>query len=235
MAYIRTVAGSGGTVDIDNVNNKATATTTPTIYTPDTNKVFADFTVNPQQHNSSTKYKPSANTASNDMGAVHNYRYVDTSGMYLVDQGTYNYGTVSGTGTKTISGLTRYNAVTFTVPAASSIITIATSKSSGTKQNFTDSSNKIDCSGYSGYSSWSASNFLVCPVMPSSNYSAVNSTTSSKDGTYKATATLAFKYQYTASSGIFAFYCFLIAEQNIAGYDGGNKRKAIPCNIYVKP
>lgn len=234
MAYIRTVAGSGGTVDIDNVNNKATATTTSTIYTPDTNKVFADFTVNPQQHNSSTKYKPSANTASNDMGAVHNYRYVDTSGMYLVDQGTYNYGTVSGTGTKTISGLTRYNAVTFTVPAASSIITIATSKSSGTKQNFTDAANKVNCTSYSGYSNWTTSNFLVCPVMPSSNYEAKYSSEQSYDGSYTALSTFAFKYQYTASTGIFAFYCFIISALNTKG-EIGNKRKAIPCNIYVKP
>lgn len=58
-----------------------TATTSQQIVTPDNGKVLSSVTVNPQNHTET--YTPAANTASNDMGAIHNKRYVNTSGMYV--------------------------------------------------------------------------------------------------------------------------------------------------------
>lgn len=58
-----------------------TATTSQQTVTPDSGKVLSSVTVNPQNH--SGIYIPAANTASNDMGANHNRRYIDTSGMYV--------------------------------------------------------------------------------------------------------------------------------------------------------
>lgn len=67
-------------------------------------------TITPQQH--SETYTPSANTAANDMGAVHNKRYVNTSGMIVpsgnkaitsngtgIDVSSYSTASVSVSGT----------------------------------------------------------------------------------------------------------------------------------------
>ena len=71
-----------------------TATTSSQTVTPASGKYLSEVTVNPQAH--TTTYTPSEDTASNDMGANHDYRYVDTSGM-ITPSGTkqINY---NGTG-----------------------------------------------------------------------------------------------------------------------------------------
>lgn len=47
--------------------------------TPTSGKYLTKVTITPQQH--STTYTPATNKSNNDMGASHNYRYVNTSGM----------------------------------------------------------------------------------------------------------------------------------------------------------
>ena len=51
----------------------------------------------------------SDNSSINDMGTSNWYRYVSTSGMYKVNNGTYNYGTVRSNGTITKTGLEKYS------------------------------------------------------------------------------------------------------------------------------
>lgn len=65
-------------------------------------------------------YTPAVNTAKNDMGEEHEYRYVDTSGM-VVPSGTYSGGTFTSNGYKTISGLKNYESVGFTVNVSASL------------------------------------------------------------------------------------------------------------------
>ena len=74
-------------------------------------------TITPQQH--SETYTPSANTAANDMGAVHNKRYVNTSGM-IVPSGNKAI-TANGTGIDVSSYATASVSVTGTsvTPSAS--------------------------------------------------------------------------------------------------------------------
>lgn len=62
--------------------------------TPTSGKLLSKVTVTPQQHSDS--YTPAANTSANDMGAVHNKRYVNTSGM-IVPSGNKSI-TANGTG-----------------------------------------------------------------------------------------------------------------------------------------
>ena len=59
-----------------------TATTSQQTVTPDSGYVLSSVTVNPQTHSDS--YTPAQNKSNNDMGANHNKRYVNTSGMYSV-------------------------------------------------------------------------------------------------------------------------------------------------------
>ena len=56
-----------------------TATTSSQTVTPTSGKFISEVTVEPQAH--TTTYTPATNTAANDMGANHEYRYVNTSGM----------------------------------------------------------------------------------------------------------------------------------------------------------
>lgn len=58
-----------------------TATTSQQIITPDSGYTLSNVVINPQSH--SQTYTPAQNTASNNMGANHNYRYVNTSGMIV--------------------------------------------------------------------------------------------------------------------------------------------------------
>lgn len=60
--------------------------------------VLGSVTINPQTHSES--YTPQPNTSNNDMGAVHNKRYVNTSGM-VVPSGNTNLGTFTSNGTYT--------------------------------------------------------------------------------------------------------------------------------------
>jgi len=71
-------------VPIPTVNTQTksiTATTSQQTVTPDPGYLLDQVTVNPQQNTET--YTPASDTASNDMGPVNNYRYVDTSGMIL--------------------------------------------------------------------------------------------------------------------------------------------------------
>lgn len=74
--------GSGGPEPVL-ITKSVTATTSSATYkaTDESADGYSAVTVNPQEH--STIYTPSANTAQNDMGAVHNHRYVNTSGMII--------------------------------------------------------------------------------------------------------------------------------------------------------
>lgn len=72
-----------------------TATASAQTVSPDSGKLLSSVTVNPQSH--SGTYTPATNTAANDMGANHNYRYVNTSGMVkpsgtqsITSNGTYD-------------------------------------------------------------------------------------------------------------------------------------------------
>lgn len=71
-------------VPIPTVNTQTksiTASTSQQTVTPDPGYFLEQVTVNPQQNTGT--YTPASDTASNDMGPVNNYRYVDTSGMIL--------------------------------------------------------------------------------------------------------------------------------------------------------
>lgn len=71
-------------VPIPTVNTQTksiTASTSQQTVTPDPGYLLEQVTVNPQQNTGT--YTPASDTASNDMGPVNNYRYVDTSGMIL--------------------------------------------------------------------------------------------------------------------------------------------------------
>lgn len=92
--YGSTLTKQTGTFEADSTNNSATATTSQETKSPASGKYFANFTINPQQH--SETYTPAANTSNNDMGAVHNKRYVNTSGM-IVPSGNKAI-TANGTG-----------------------------------------------------------------------------------------------------------------------------------------
>ena len=72
-----------------------TATISQQTVTPDSGYALSSVVVNPQSHSDS--YTPAQNTSSNDMGANHNKRYVNTSGMYIpsgtqsiIANGTYD-------------------------------------------------------------------------------------------------------------------------------------------------
>lgn len=56
-----------------------TANITQQTVTPDTGYTLSSVIVNPQKHD--LTFTPNSNTANNDMGQIHDYRYVDTSGM----------------------------------------------------------------------------------------------------------------------------------------------------------
>lgn len=75
-----------------------TATTSTQAVTPDTGYTLSSVTVNPQSH--SETYTPFSNTAQNDMGENHNYRYVDTSGMYV----PYGSKSITQNGTHDVAG-----------------------------------------------------------------------------------------------------------------------------------
>lgn len=71
-------------VPIPTVNTQTktiTATTSQQTVTPDPGYLLEQVTVNPQQNTGT--YTPVSNTASNDMGPINNYRYVNTAGMIL--------------------------------------------------------------------------------------------------------------------------------------------------------
>ena len=55
------------------------ATTSQQVVTPDGGYLLNRVTVDPQRHMNT--YTPATDTSNNDMGIIHNYRYVDTSGM----------------------------------------------------------------------------------------------------------------------------------------------------------
>lgn len=87
-------------------------------------------------------YTPAANTSANDMGASHTYRYVNTSGM-VVPSGTYSAGEYTTNGTKTISGLSSYAAVTFdiNIPASSTTTGSHSNSDTGTVSSKTQTFN----------------------------------------------------------------------------------------------
>lgn len=58
-----------------------TATTSQQTVTPDDGYALSSVTVNPQNHTDT--YIPTQNKSNNDMGANHDKRYVNTSGMYI--------------------------------------------------------------------------------------------------------------------------------------------------------
>lgn len=71
----------------------ATALTTAKTYYP-SGGGYVSFTVNPQQH--SGTYSATSRGASLDMGAVHNYRYVNTNSVPNTNSATYTYSSGKG-------------------------------------------------------------------------------------------------------------------------------------------
>lgn len=59
-----------------------TAGTSAASVTPDSGKYLTKVTVSPQAH--SDTYTPTANSSASNMGATHNYRYVDTRTVYTL-------------------------------------------------------------------------------------------------------------------------------------------------------
>lgn len=108
--------------------------------TPDSGKYLSKVTITPLSHTGT--YTPAANTAANDMGEYHDKRYVNTSGM-VVPSGTYSAGTYTTNGTKTISGLRDYIAVTFDVevPAGSTTTGSFNNSDTGTVSSKTQTFN----------------------------------------------------------------------------------------------
>ena len=80
-----TILGVSGSVSPakEEQTKSVTATTSTQTVSPDTGKVLSSVTVNPQVH--SGTYTPTGYSNANDMGAQHNYRYVDTSGYEPTD------------------------------------------------------------------------------------------------------------------------------------------------------
>ena len=73
------VPGGGSTLQ---TNKTVTATTSQQIVQPDVGyDGLQQVTVNPQEHTAT--YTPAEDTAANDMGVNNNYRYVDTSSLFL--------------------------------------------------------------------------------------------------------------------------------------------------------
>lgn len=107
------VAGSASTGKPEQTKS-VTATTTAQTVSPDSGYTLSSVTVNPQTH--STTYTPTANTSNNNMGANHNYRYIDTSGLYR-QSGTLNF-YINGTSTTNVSGSNTdvYKTINVSVP-----------------------------------------------------------------------------------------------------------------------
>lgn len=81
--------------------------------------VLGSVTINPQTHSDS--YTPQPNTASNDMGANHNKRYVNTSGM-VVPSGNTDLGTFSSNGTYTNKNVSGKATASFTVNVSNPVL-----------------------------------------------------------------------------------------------------------------
>lgn len=71
-------SATGSLVVKEEQTKSVTATTSAQTVSPDSGKVLSSVTVNPQVH--SDTYTPTGYSNAKDMGAQHNYRYVDTSG-----------------------------------------------------------------------------------------------------------------------------------------------------------
>lgn len=124
------IGGSGVIVDAVKTEQtkSTTATTTQQTVTPDTGYTLSSVTVNPQQH--STSYTPAANTAQNDMGAIHNYRYVNTSGLINTADATATQGDILATktayvnGSKVTGNMTNNGAVSGTISTKAGTYTV---------------------------------------------------------------------------------------------------------------
>lgn len=121
--------------------------------TPTSGKYLTKVTITPQQH--STTYTPATNKSNNDMGASHNYRYVNTSGMItpsgnkaISANGTgidvASYSTVSvAVPDPTLSG----DAAKANVLSGKTFYNTSTTKQTGTMANNGDGSATLNCGG----------------------------------------------------------------------------------------
>ncbi len=161
-------------------------------------------------------------------------RYTPGANGYAIE--SYADVTPSSSGAAFSAGINKMSAAGYAYsakPSGGVLRKIATQKSSSTNQNFTDSANIIDCTGFDNYQNWNVDNFLVCPnISPNPNVNAQTSNTSISATVFAVTRFYISK-QYTPSTGKFAFYCNgIVICRRTAATDLASRAYTIPCDIY---
>lgn len=163
-------------------------------------------------------------------------RYTAGANGYAIE--SYADVTPSSNGAAFSAGINKMSAAGYAYsarPSGGVLRTIATNKSSSTNNNFTDSSNMVDCTSFSNYQNWNVDNFLIEPYIASGDFINYSSpTTGSASGSFLAFGRFYFQKSYTPSTGKLAFYCFVFSSVRKYGNntDLVSKKVAVPCNIY---
>lgn len=161
-------------------------------------------------------------------------RYTSGANGYAIE--SYADVTPSSSGAAFSAGINKMSAAGYAYsarPSGGVLRTIKSNHQTSTNNNFTDSQNLIDCTGFSNYQNWSTANFLVCPRIPSDYYILAQTNNSSESGTKYARGTFIFRYVYTPSTGKLGVYCY--EQGSILKYGGSalsTSKIAIPIDVY---